>query len=237
MRALRIVVIIGVVLGAIFAGVDRWAAGYVENQLAGKIQARQGLAGTSEVEIRGFPFLTQAFSHELDQVDLKLRGVEVVAEGRKTRLSELDASFRSVKLNSDYSGGTAERAEGTGRITYADLTAASQTGATLTYGGAPGKVKVSAAVDVFGKTVAHSVVSTISLVDAPDGKGKLVRVHADEVPGSGIPGVEKLIRKKTDFERNLEVGMPAGLHLSALTSDEAGVHLTLGGSNVVVAGS
>ncbi|MDX3536003.1 DUF2993 domain-containing protein [Streptomyces sp. MB09-01] len=238
MRALRIVVIIGVVLGAIFAGVDRWAAGYVENQLADKIQARQGLAGSSEVEIRGFPFLTQAFSHELDRVDLKLRGVEVVAEGRKTRLSELDASFHSVKLNGDYSGGTAERAEGTGRITYADLTAASQTGATLTYGDAPGKVKVTAAVDVLGKTVTHSVVSTISLVDAPDGKGgKLVRVRADEVPGSGIPGVEKLIRKKTDFERNLEVGMPAGLHLSALTSDEAGVHLTLGGSNVVVAGS
>lgn len=115
-----------------------------------------------------------------------------------------------MKLNSDYSGGTAERAEGTGRITYADLTAASQTGATLTYGGAPGKVKVSAAVDVLGKTVTHSVVSTISLVDAPDGKGgKLVRVHADEVPGAGIPGVEKLIRKKTDFERNLR-GRHAG---------------------------
>ncbi|WP_326589402.1 LmeA family phospholipid-binding protein [Streptomyces sp. NBC_01294] len=238
MRALRVIVIIGVVLGALFAGLDRWAVGYVENRLADRIQARQGLAGTSEVEIRGFPFLTQALSHDLDRIDLKLRGVEVTAEGRKTRLSELDASFHGVKLDGDYSGGTAERAEGTGLITYADLTAASQTGATLSYGGAPGKVKVTAAVDVLGKTLTRSVVSTVTLEDAKDGKGgKIVRVRADEVPGEGIPGVEKLIRKKTDFDRNLESGLPAGLHLSALTSDEAGVHLTLGGSNVVVAGS
>lgn len=238
MRALRVVVVIGVVLGALFVGVDRWAASYAENRLADRIQARQGLAGTSEVEIRGFPFLTQALSHDLDRVDLELRGVDVTADGRKTRLAKLDASFHDVKLDDDYSGGTARRAEGTALITYADLTAASQTGAKLSYGGAPGKVRVTAAVDVLGKTLTRGVVSTITLEDAPDGKGgKIVRVRADEVPGEGIPGIEKLIRKKTDFDRDLGSGMPAGLHLSALTSDEAGVHLTLGGSNVVVAGS
>ncbi|MFJ3833390.1 DUF2993 domain-containing protein [Streptomyces sp. NPDC090046] len=238
MRFLRVVVIIGVVLGALFVGVDRWASGYAENQLAERIQARQGLAGSSEVEIHGFPFLTQLASRELDRVDLKLRGVEIAAEGRKTRLSELDASFRSVTLDGDYSGGTAQRAEGSALITYADLTAASQSGATLAYGGAPGKVKVTASVDLLGKTLTHSVVATITLQDAPGGKGgKIVRVRADEVPGGSVPLVEKTIRKKTDFDRDLGSGMPAGLQLSSLTSDEAGVHLTLGGSNVVVAGS
>ncbi|MFE5721096.1 LmeA family phospholipid-binding protein [Streptomyces erythrochromogenes] len=238
MRILRVVVIIGVVLGALFVGADRWAVGYAENQLADRIQARQGLAGSTEVEIHGFPFLTQALSHDLDRVDLRLKGVEVAAEGRKTRLSELDASFRGVRLNGDYSGGTAERAEGSALITYADLTAASQTGATLSYGGAPGKVKVTASVDIAGRKLSRSVISTITLVDAPDAKGgKIVRVHAEEVPGEGIPGLERLVRRQTDFDRNLEGGLPAGLQLSALTSDEAGVHLTLGGSNVAMAGS
>ncbi|MFJ9595789.1 DUF2993 domain-containing protein [Streptomyces virginiae] len=238
MRVLRVVVIVGVVLAALFTGVDRWAAGYAENRLAERIQARQGLAGTAEVEIHGFPFLTQALSHDLDRVDLDLRGVEVMADGRKTRLAELDASFRGVKLNGDYSGGTAERATGSALITYADLTAASQTGATLSYGGAPGKVKVTASVDIVGRTLSRSVISTITLVDAPDSKGgKIVRVHAEEVPGEGIPGLERQVRKRTDFDRDLGTGLPAGLQLSALTSDEAGVHLTLGGSNVVMAGS
>ncbi|MCX4629101.1 DUF2993 domain-containing protein [Streptomyces sp. NBC_01443] len=236
MRFLRVVVIIGVVLGALFAGADRWAVNYAENRLAERIQARQGLAGSTEVDIHGFPFLTQALSHDLDRVDVRLKGVEAVSDGRKTRLSQLDASFRSVKLNGDYSGGTAERAEGTALVTYQDLTEASQTGVTVTYGGAPGKVKVTAAVEVLGRKLSPSVVSTVTLVDAPGG-GKMVRVRADEVPGEGLPGIEGAVRKKTDFDRRLDGGLPSGLKLAALTSDEAGVHLTLTGSDVVLAGS
>ncbi|MCJ1680699.1 DUF2993 domain-containing protein [Streptomyces sp. APSN-46.1] len=240
MRALRVVVIIGVILGALLAGADRWAVGYAEDRLADRIQARQGQVGGAEVEIHGFPFLTQALSRDLDQVDLKLKDVEATADGRKTRLSRLDASFRGVKLDGNYSGGTAERAEGTALITYPDLTEAeaAQSGVTLTYGGAPGKVKVTAKVDVLGKTLTRSVVSTVTLVDAKDARGgKIVRVRADQVPGEGMPGIENMIRKKTDFDRRLDGGLPAGLQLSALTSDESGVHLTLSGTDVALAGS
>ncbi|MGW0897413.1 LmeA family phospholipid-binding protein [Streptomyces goshikiensis] len=242
MRALRVVVIIGVILGALFAGADRWAVGYAENRLAERIQqARPGQVGGAEVEIHGFPFLTQALSHDLDQVDLRLKDVEAIADGRKTRLSQVDASFRGVKLNGSYSGGTAERAEGTALLTYADLTEASQNGVTLTYGGAPGKVKVTATVDVLGKKITRSVVSTVTLVDGPAGKGangeKVVRVRADQVPGEGVPGIEGMIRKQTDFDRRLGEGLPSGLRLSALTSDESGVHLTLAGTDVSLAGS
>ncbi|MFF1559772.1 DUF2993 domain-containing protein [Streptomyces sp. NPDC058279] len=237
MRFLRVVVIIAVILGGLFVGVDRWAVGYAENRLAERIQARQGLAGTAEVDIHGFPFLTQALSHDLDQVDLTLKGVEATADGRKTRLTRLDASFHGVELNGDYSGGTARRAEGTAFVSYADLTEASQTGVTVAYGGQPGKVKVTARVEILGKTLTRSVVSTVTLADAPSGKGKIVRVRADEVPGEGIPGLERLVRKQTDFDRSVDGGLPAGLQLSALTSDEAGVHLSLTGTDVVLAGS
>ncbi|MFB7053811.1 LmeA family phospholipid-binding protein [Streptomyces vinaceus] len=236
MRFLRVFVIIAVVLGALFAGVDRWAVNYAENRLAERIQARQGLAGSTEVDIHGFPFLTQALAHDLDRVDVKLTGVEAVSDGRRTRLSQLDAGFRGVKLNGDYSGGTAKHAEGTALVTYKDLTEASQTGVTVTYGGAPGKVKVTAALEFLGRKLAPSVVSTVALVDAPGG-GKMVRVRADEVPGEGLPGIEGAVRKKTDFDRRLDSGLPSGLKLTTLTSDESGVHLTLSGTDVVLAGS
>lgn len=237
MRFLRFVVIVGVVLGALFVGVDRWAVGYAENRLADRVQARQGLAGSVEVEIHGFPFLTQALSHDLDQVDLKLKGVDAAADGRKTRLTEVDASFHEVKLNDSYSGGTAKRAQGTALISYEDLTKASQSGVTLTYGGAPGKVKVRATLDFLGRTLTRDVVATVTLVDAKDSKnGKVVRVRADSVPGEGIPGIEREVRKRTDFDRRLDEGLPSGLRLTALTSDESGVHLTLDGTDVVLAG-
>ncbi|MGW6703490.1 LmeA family phospholipid-binding protein [Streptomyces sp. NPDC054956] len=237
MRVLRVVVIIGVVLGGLFVGFDRWAVGYAENRLADRIQARQGLPGGVDVDIHGFPFLTQALSGDLDEVDLKVAGLDVATtDGRRTRLSQLAVTFHGVKLNDDYSGGTAARADGSTLITYADLSAAAQPGVTVTYGGAPGKVKVSASVEFLGRTVTRSVVSTISLVDAKEGKGsKIVRVRADEVPGEGIPGIETAIRKKTDFDRRLD-GLPSGIQLTALTSDEAGVHLTVGGTNLALAG-
>ncbi|MEV7726681.1 DUF2993 domain-containing protein [Streptomyces sp. NPDC087917] len=239
MRFLRFVVILGVILGALFVGADRWAVSYAENRLAERIQARQGLAGSAEVDIKGFPFLTQALSHDLQRVDLKLTGVDATADGRKTRLSQLDASFHEVKLNGDYTGGTARRAEGTALINYEDLTKASQNGVTLTYGGAPNKVKVTATLDFLGQSLTRSVVSTITLADAKDGGGgaKTVRVRADSVPGEGIPGIESAVRKRTDFDRRIDGGLPDGLQLTALTSDAAGVHLSLSGANVVLAGS
>ncbi|MGW7103365.1 LmeA family phospholipid-binding protein [Streptomyces sp. NPDC054838] len=237
MRFLRAVVIIVVILGGLFVGADRWAVGYADNRLAERIQARQGLAGSADVHIRGFPFLTQALSHDLEQVDVTLKGVDATADGRKARLTRLDAAFHGVKLNGDYSGGTARRAEGTAFVSYADLTEASQTGVTVAYGGKPGKVKVTARLQILGQSLTRSVISTVSLADAPSGKGKIVRVHADEVPGEGIPGIERVIRKETDFDRSIDGGLPAGLQLSTLTSDEEGVRLSLTGTDVVLAGS
>ncbi|MFI5620358.1 DUF2993 domain-containing protein [Streptomyces sp. NPDC051567] len=238
MRLLRVVVIIGVVLGALFTGADRWAVGYAEDRLAERLRARQGPTGTTDVRIHGFPFLTQALSRDLERVDLTLTGVETTAGGRKTRISRIDAGFHGVALDADYSGGTARRAEGSGLIGYADLAEALQSDAAFAYGGAPGKVKVTATVNVRGASLTRSVVATVSLVDAPGTKGgKTVRVRADSVPGEGIPGVENLVRKKTDFDRDLGGGLPAGLTLSALTSDETGVRLVLGGTDVSLAGS
>ncbi|MCX5124236.1 DUF2993 domain-containing protein [Streptomyces sp. NBC_00347] len=237
MRVLRVVVIIGVVLGGLFVGLDRWAAGYAEDRMAERIQARQGLSGV-EVGIQGFPFLTQALSRDLDQVDLKVAGVDVAtADGRTTHLSRLRVAFRGVELNGDYNGGTARSAKGSALVSYADLTAAAQPGVAVAYGGAPGKLKVTARVEFLGRTLSRSVISTVSLVDAGDGKGgKTVRVRADEVPGEGLPGIEAVVRKKTDFDRRIDGGLPSGVQLTTLTSDEAGLELTLGGTNLALAG-
>ncbi|MFE4264160.1 DUF2993 domain-containing protein [Streptomyces sp. NPDC056883] len=237
MRVLRVVVIIGVVLGGLFVGLDRWAVGYAEDRMAERIQARQGLSGV-EVGIQGFPFLTQALSRDLDQVDLKVAGVDVAtADGRTTHLSRLRVAFRGVELNGDYDGGTARSAKGSALVSYADLTAAAQPGVTVAYGGAPGKLKVTASVEFLGRTLSRSVISTVSLVDAGDGKGgKTVRVRADEVPGEGLPGIEAVVRKKTDFDRRIDGGLPSGVQLTTLTSDEAGLELTLGGTNLALAG-
>ncbi|MFJ6935184.1 DUF2993 domain-containing protein [Streptomyces sp. NPDC101132] len=226
MRALRILLIIGVVLTGLLVAVDRFAVGYAEDKLAARVHFSQGLAGSTDVDIRGFPFLTQVVGYELDQVDAHLRGIEADTAGRRVRITSIDASFHDVKLSADYNGGTAARADGEAFLSYADLTAASQTGVTVAYGGAPGKVKVTASVEILGRTFSRSVTSTVSLVE-----GNVVRVRAEHVPGEGFPGLEELIRKKTDFDRPVDA-LPKGLDLTSVTSDGKGVRAVLKGTAV-----
>ncbi|WP_424212550.1 DUF2993 domain-containing protein [Streptomyces sp. BI20] len=230
MRFLRTLLIVGLILAGLFVGADRWAVSYAEDELAGRIQARGQTTGT-EVEIAGFPFLTQVAGRDLDEVRIRMDGISAGAEGRRLRVAELTAVLRDVTLNEGYDGGTAATAEGSGLIDYAALTEASDQGVTVTYGGEPGKVKVTAGVTVLGKKVTRSVISTVSLVD-----GKTVRVRADEVPGEGIPGLERLVRGKTDFERPVAAALPGGLKLSGLTAEPDGVRLTVGGTNVPLTG-
>ncbi|MFJ5549946.1 DUF2993 domain-containing protein [Streptomyces sp. NPDC093225] len=226
MRALRILLIGLAVLAGLLVAADRLAEGRAESELADRVRFSQGWAGETEVDIRGFPFLTQVVDHRLERVDAHLKGVDTKSGGHPVRVTELDASFHDVRLRGDYEGGTATRADGTAFLSYADLTAASQEGVTVSYGGAPGKVKVTATIGVFGRTLSRSVVSTVTLVG-----GNVVRVRAEHVPGEGFPGLEELIRRKTDFDRTVDA-LPKGLSLASVTTDGAGVRAVLKGTDV-----
>ncbi|MHC5701097.1 DUF2993 domain-containing protein [Streptomyces sp. PKU-MA01144] len=229
MRALRILLITAVVLGGLFVAADRLLLDYAEQEAAEKVKARQGYSGTTEVSIAGFPFLTQVAGKELERVDVTVRGVEASAGGRRVVITEMSAALHQVRLGSGFSSATATTATGTARISYADLAKAADEDVTLAYGG-NGKVKVTGSVDVAGRTLTRGVVSTVSLVG-----GDTIRVRADEVPGEGIPVLENLIRRKTDFDREIS-GLPQGMTLEKVQAEEDGLVVTVSGRNVPLAG-
>ncbi|MEV4920498.1 DUF2993 domain-containing protein [Streptomyces tirandamycinicus] len=229
MRALRILLITAVVLGGLFVAADRLLLDYAEQEAAEKVKARQGYSGTTEVSIAGFPFLTQVAGKELERVDVTVRGVEASAGGRRVVITEMSAALHQVRLGSGFSSATAATATGTARISYADLAKVADEDVTLAYGG-NGKVKVTGSVDVAGRTLTRGVVSTVSLVG-----GDTIRVRADEVPGEGIPVLENLIRRKTDFDREIS-GLPQGMTLEKVQAEEDGLVVTVSGRNVPLAG-
>ncbi|MEV6395673.1 DUF2993 domain-containing protein [Streptomyces sp. NPDC051907] len=229
MRALRILLIIAVIVGGVFVALDRIAVNMAEDEAAGRIKLQQGRAGSTEVSIKGFPFLTQVAGKELDEVGVTMTGIEASANGRPVRISEMSADLFEVRLGDGYSSATASRAEGEARISYEDLTKAAQDGVTVAYG-QNGKVKVTGSVEVLGRTVTRSVVSSVSLVG-----GTTIRVRADAVPGGGIPGIEELVRKKTDFDRQIN-GLPAGLKIEKVEARQDGVVFTVAGKDIVLAG-
>ncbi|MFD7321827.1 DUF2993 domain-containing protein [Streptomyces sp. NPDC059875] len=229
MRALRILLIVAIVLGGLFVGVDRLAVAYAESEAADRVRLGPARAGSTDVDIKGFPFLTQAMDKRFDEVDVVLTGVDATAGGRKIRIGELTAALHDVTLNEDYTSARAGTVSGTALISYADLAAASEREVKVAYGG-NGKVKVTGAVEILGRTLTRSVVSSVTLVD-----GDTIRVRADEVPGDGIPGLEGLVRKRTDFDREIG-GLPAGMKLEKVEAREDGVAITVTGKDVVLAG-
>lgn len=229
MRALRILLVVLVVLGGAFVAVDRAAVYFAESEAEGRVRITGGSAGSTDVSIKGFPFLTQVAGSRFDQVDVKLTGIRASAGGRAIRISEMRAQLHDVTLGSGYSSATAARATGTAVVNYEDLTSAANDGVAVEYGG-DGKVKVTGTVDILGRPVSRSVLSTVTLVD-----GRTIRVHADKVPGEGIPGLEDLVRGKTDFEREIG-GLPDGLKLEKVEVTRDGLEISVTGSDVALTG-
>ncbi|GAA3050976.1 hypothetical protein GCM10020000_35110 [Streptomyces olivoverticillatus] len=83
---------------------------------------------------------------------------------------------------------------------------------------------------LMGQPIQRSVVSTVTVVG-----GNTIRVHADEVPAQGIPGLEQKVREKTDFDRQIS-GLPKGIKLDKVVAKPDGVDITLTGSDVNLAG-
>lgn len=229
MRALRTLLIVVVILGGLFVGADRLAVHIAENKAADQIRSSEGLSASPHVDIKGFPFLTQVLGKTLDQVDITMDGVEADAQGRKVRITRVKAQLHDVRISGSFSSAVAARATGTAHISYEDLTKASQTGAKVTYGGS-GKVKVTGSVLVLGRTVTRSVTSSVSMVGT-----NRIRVHADTVPGEGIPGLEGLVRGKTDFDSAIG-GLPSGLRLEKVQATPDGVDVGVTGTDVTLAG-
>ncbi|MEU3606221.1 DUF2993 domain-containing protein [Streptomyces sp. NPDC035033] len=228
MRALRILLVVAVVLGGVLVGADRLAAAWAESEVAGRASLAGGRTESVEVDIKGFPFLTQAADKRFDEVEVVARGAHTQAGDKSLRIDEITFDLRDVTVTGDWSGFRAGEASGTALISYADLVAASRRATAMEYGG-PGKVKVTGSVVVLGRTVTRTVVSSVTLVG-----GDTVRVRADEVPGEGIPFLEKLVRERTDFERPL--GRVAGMRVATVEPRPEGLAVTVTGRDVAIAG-
>ncbi|MFI1965892.1 DUF2993 domain-containing protein [Streptomyces pathocidini] len=236
MRAARILLILVVVLGGLFVAADRLLVGLVEDEAAEKIRTGQGLDGTPDVSIKGFPFLTQVAGENLDQVDINLDGATAGAGGSSIRFDRLRAQLHDVRLENNFSTATAERATGSAHFSYEDLSKAATDGVTIGYGGKDaegrGRVKATARLElpILDQAYERSLVATLSVAN-----GNTIRLRADDIPGLGIPGLEKLIRARVDFDRPLG-GLPEGLKLEKVTATKDGVDVSVSGTQVKLAG-
>ncbi|MFH8573316.1 DUF2993 domain-containing protein [Streptomyces sp. NPDC017993] len=233
MRALRVLLVIVVILGALFVVGDRVAVSLAEEKVADKIRVSGGLTKAPGISIKGFPFLTQVAGRSLQEVDADLDGVQASAQGRTLRVSKLSAQFHDVQLTSDYSSvERAASATGTARISYADLTRAAGGGVKVSYAGQENgrsQVKISPNVPLLSSLEVTGSITTVG--------GDTVRLRADSIPAMcrTIPGCESKVRSQTDHEWKLEQ-LPGNLKLEKVVTTAEGISIAASGKDVKLPG-
>ncbi|MFC4499358.1 MULTISPECIES: DUF2993 domain-containing protein [Streptomyces] len=110
-----------VVLAAFAALADRWALLYAEHRTADTLKDQLSLAAAPEVEIGGFPFLTQLADQRLDSVRVTVP--DVAAD--RVSLAKVSATAHDIRLDADgltsVRGARVPRFDGDVLLSFADL--------------------------------------------------------------------------------------------------------------------
>jgi hypothetical protein len=231
MKALVVlVVIVAVLLGiGLLAdrAVERWAEGYVADQLT----EQAGLAGTPDVDVRGFPFLTQALAGRYDDVRISLSADEL-GQPPGTR-ADVRLVGVQIPLSTVLSGAVQEvpvdRIEGTATLSYELLSA--QLGGDSTLSREGDGLRVTKTVEILGYTLPLTASGTVGL----DGDELVVDVEGASGAGVEVPGF--LVDRAGDLlDLRYQVpALPFGLRLTSVTPAADGVVVEVEAVDTVLA--
>jgi LmeA-like phospholipid-binding len=224
-----LLVVLALVLGLLVL-VDRVAVGYAEGQVATQLAEKGDLQGTPEVDIAGFPFLTQAVGGRYDDVRISLTAAEL-GQPEGTRA---DVTLRGVEvpLSSVVSGSVeevpVESVDGTATLSYALLS--EQLGGDTTLRREGDGLRITKTVDVVGQTLPLTAVGTVTL------EGNELVVDVEEASGAGVEIPDFLVERVAD-SLDLRYAVPAlpfGLQLTDVTPAEDGVDIRVQATDTVL---
>ena len=227
MRALLVVLLL---LGGLALAADRGAEAFAEDRVAQLVAERGGLAGRPEVEIGGFPFLTQAVGGRYDDVRIGLTGADL-GQPEGTRA---DVSLRGVQVAlSDVLSGSVqqvpvERVDGTATLAYALLAAELGPGTTVTRNG--DGLRVQRTVEVAGMSVPLTATGTVSL------DGDTLVVDVEDASGAGVD-VPDLLVDQVDEALDLRYPIPQlpfGLQVTGVAPADDGVRVQIEATDTVL---
>jgi hypothetical protein len=211
---------------------DRVGVGIAEDRVAEQVAQRGGLTGPPDVEIAGFPFLTQALGGEYDDVRLHLTAEEL---GQPAG-THADVSLRGVHVPlSDVVSGSVQqipvdRVDGTATLSY-DLLAQQLGGDTVLAQEGDG-IRVTKRVQVLGLDVPVTATGQVRLED-----GDVVIDVGDASAGSA--DVPDAVVQRAAGLLDLRYPVPAlpfGLQLTSVVPAADGVDVRVEATDTVLSG-
>ncbi|MEU1605804.1 DUF2993 domain-containing protein [Micromonospora matsumotoense] len=210
-RWLVVLVVLVLILGGLLVVADRVAAGLAERAIADQVQqevAKQDASSAPpQVDVGGFPFLTQVVDGRYERISIVLTDVQGSVEGNAVSLPRLDVDARNVRASLDTirSGQgevVAETVAGTGTVTY-DSLAKLLDRPGLKLGEQNGKLAVTAPVDILGQKL--TVTGTADVTVADNGK---VALKFSDLNAQGLPNVPLARTLLNNYARGISVDVP-----------------------------
>lgn len=221
---LRTVLIVLVVLLAALVGADR-AGEVIAGHVAGDtIETSQHLRSRPDVDIGGFPFLTQLASGRFEQITVTAHGVPVDRNADRLDLTRVQIVLHHVSVTRDFSAVRAGSATATALVSFAELS--KRLKITVGFGG-NGRITASKKFTILGNTVDPAISAQPQLHS-----GTLV-FGAVRVTGLGAIGQQLAGQLAGVFALKLPLGnVPFHVRASAVTVTPSGLGLVLTGANL-----
>lgn len=222
---ITLVVLIGLLVAA-----DRIAVHVADAKVAEQVQQQGRLAGAPEVDITGFPFLTQAVGGVYDDVHITLTAADLGQPAGTTA----DVSLRGVHLplSSALSGSVSripvDRVEGTATLSYALLS--SQIGGDTTLQYAADGLRLTKTVSILGQSVPLTAVGRVGL------QGDVLVITAEQASAAGV-NIPSAVVSRASSALNLRYRIPAlpfGLRLTGVRPTPGGVVVDVAGTDTVL---
>ena len=210
-----LVVLLGLLLVA-----DRVAARLAAQAIAAEVQSASRLTSEPEVDITGFPFLTQAIAGRYDRVEVSAREVpagELVLDRLDATLSGVQVSLTDA-LSGSVQQVPVEAVRARALVSYEAL--ARRSGErSLTVAPAGDRVRVTGSLDVAGRTLSAVAVSRVEVSEGD----LLVTAEEYEV---GNETADRLITRAIGDRLDLRIpvtGLPYDLEVTDVEVQPDGV--------------
>lgn len=221
MRRLLIVLL---VLAALLLAVDRGAEYLAGRAAADRLAERPEVVGQPDVNVGGFPFLTQVLAREFGAVDVSVPAL--TAQG--VPLTDVDLQLSGVTPATGFTSVQVESVDGTAVLTYADLQAASPVPGITYADGGNGTVAVSGTLEALGQQF------EVTGIAALEAQGNTVTVVPQEISTGNDnldAAAERLLAGQLVFQAG---GLPANVGLTGARGGPDGIVVTASGSNLTL---